>query len=381
MKLCFVCHGYPPAKLGGVEVLTQALARGLVAKGHAVWVVGYCDGYQTVTTDDDCGVQVVRLPTVKRGVFPAVLPVHLRLESAIRRLIREHGIELVECPDVGGSLLLGHFGVPLVVKMRGANIVYMPSTGRKAPRLTPFFEKRTLHLATHLLAVSKYIRDATLDAAGLHGRTCEVIYNGVDIHRFKPDPEIDRDPNRILFVGRLTETKGAPYLFRALPAIFERFPDAYLRFIGEDRLDREGVRASVRLLAELPESYRPKAEIVGQMPHEALPQECQRAAVAVFPSRAEALGMVALEAVRCGLPVIASRRPGFEELVVDSEAGVLVDDPEDADTPAEAILELLCDPEKAQRMGRASHIQSLEYLPEKINERFKRVVPDILSEG
>lgn len=351
MKVCFVCHGYPPEeRVGGIEVFTQTLARQLVLKGHEVSVVGYSKGIEVVTEEDDQGVYVLRLPPGKKSVFPDAISIRLRLETAIRKIVRQRQIDLIECPDVRGSLLIGRLGAPLVVRMHGMNLVHFTSTERKPPRLTPFFEKRTLRLADHLVAVSKYIRDATLEMTGLNHRTCEVIYNGVDTKIFKPDPNCSRDENRILFVGRLSETKGAPNLFRALLLVFRLFPRAYLRFVGKDPVDSSGNRASARLLSQLPEDIRSRVELVGELPHEHVPEEFRAAAVAVFPSRAEAHPISVLEAMACGTPVVFMKHGPGPEMIDDGRDGLLCD----TNSPqaiADAIIALLADQSGARAMG------------------------------
>ncbi len=375
VNICFVCRDYPPAHWGGIEVFTQTLARGLVARGHRVSVVGYSTGAEAEIEEEDHGVHILRLPPVKRGILPAVLPVHLRLEAAIRRVVRQAQMDLVECPDVGGSLMMGHLGAPLVVRMHGANLVYFPATGRKPLRWVSFFEKRTLRLADHLVAVSRYIRDATLAMTGLGHRPCALLYNGVDTARFYPRPEIKRDPNRILYVGRPSETKGAPNLFRALPAIFDRLPEAHLRFVGSDPINSAGVRASEILLADFPERWRSHVEIVGSIPHEQLPIEYQQAGAAVFPSRIESWGIAICEAMACGTPVVFMKHGPGPEMIEDGQEGLLCDT-SSPDAIADATIELLLRPQWAQAMGtraaeRIASTLSLESAIER-NEAFYR---------
>src|SRR5690606_26163137 len=98
--------------------------------------------------------------------------------------------------------------------------------------LIAFYERRTLALADHIIAVSKYIGEVTLKAAKLEERSWAVLHNPLNTDIFKPNSSAVRDSKRILFVGRLSETKGAPNLFKAIPLIFRRFPEVYLRFIG-----------------------------------------------------------------------------------------------------------------------------------------------------
>lgn len=351
MNICFICHGYPPAeRVGGIEVFTQTLARALVQKGHNVSVVGYSKGICDKTEEDDQGVHVLRLPQIKRGILPAVLPVRLRLESAVRKLVREHRIDLVECPDVRGSLITGRLGAPLIVRLHGAHVVYFKTTGRKPERLGPFFEKRTIGLADHLVAVSAYIRDATLTMLGLQHRECQVIYNGVDTTAFRPDPNCQRDENRILFVGRMSETKGAPNLIKALPAVFNHNPHAYLRFIGKDPVDSSGRPASDSFLSLIPETYRSRIQLVGELPHDRMPREYQEASIAVFPSRAEAHPIAVLEAMACATPTIfMSNGPGPE--MIQHELEGLLCDTSSPQAIGDAILEVFRNPHHAQRMG------------------------------
>ncbi len=353
MRICYICDGYPPAqRVGGIEVFTQTLARGLVSRGHQASVVGFSNGYSTPAIEDDQGVRVVRLPAIgkSRARGLPVLQHYVHLEWAIRQEVRQSRCELVECPDVRGSLILGKFGTPVVVRMHGAHFVYSLATQRKPQRFTPFFEKRTLHLATHLVAVSRYIRDATLSAAGLVGRPCEVVYNGVDTSLFRPAPDVRRESQRILFVGRLTETKGAPQLFKALPTVFHQQPGAHLRFVGRDPVESDGRRASDRLIGELPEQDRASVVVAGEKLHEELPPEFQKASVVVFPSQVEAHPIAVIEAMACGCPVVFMAHGPGPEMVTHGEDGLLCDTGSPA-AIAEAIISLLADPERARRLG------------------------------
>lgn len=375
MRICVVCHNYPPAaRVGGIEVFTQTLARGLVKRGHHVVAIGYSQGYDISTVEDDQGVYVLRIPPLEKKVLGGALLVRLRLEKAIRQVVREQHIDLVECPDVGGGLMIGHLGAPLIVRMHGAgNLVHRPSTGRNSSRVGTLFEKRTLNLADHLIAVSRYIRDATLKSAGIENRMCEVIYNGVDTNKFKPEPHCPRDSGRILFVGRLSETKGAPNLFRALPSVFRQFPETYLRFIGKDPIDSSGQVASNRLLSSIPRELRSRIELVGELSHEQIPTEFQSAGLAVFPSRAEAHPVSVLEAMACATPVVfMSHGPGTE--MIDHGVDGLLCDTQSPASIAEAIITLLSEPKQAQQIGHnaAKRVKSKLSLPAFLdhNEQF-----------
>ena len=354
IRICLICDGYPPErKVGGIEAYTHDLAHGLVERGHSVTVIGPSDRLTRRTVEDDHGVRVIRLPVLFPGLVPRMFRARLLLESEIRREIAFSKINLLETQDVGGHLLFGSFGVPIIVRMQGAHFVYFSMSGRKVSRAAAFFEKRTLRMADHLVAVSDHIRRETLTRAGLNHRKCDLIYNAVDMELFKPDPAVEREPGLILFVGRLSETKGAPYLFRALPAIFQACPNARLRFIGKDPVDRFGRLASTDFVQTLPEEFRSRVEIVGEMSREKLPAEYQRAAVAVFPSRVDANPFAVLEGMSCAAPtVFMNSGPGPETLEHGVE-GYLCDttDPKEI---AKAVIAMLKDPVRARKMGQAA---------------------------
>ena len=354
IRICFVCDGYPPERqVGGIEAYTHDLAHGLVERGHSVTVIGPSDRLTRLTIEDDHGVRVIRLPVLSPGLVPRMFRARLLLESEIRREIEFSKINLLETQDVGGHLLFGSFGVPIIVRMQGAHFVYFSISGRKVSRAAAFFEKRTLRMADHLVAVSDHIRRETLARAGLTHRKCDLIYNAVDMDLFKPDPGVEREPGRILFVGRLSETKGAPKLFKALPFIFQAYPSAKLRFIGKNPIEASGEPASKALLESLPEEFRSRVEICGEMSREKLPAEYQRAAVAVFPSLVDANPFAVLEGMSCAAPtVFMNSGPGPETLEHGVE-GYLCDTREPMEI-ANAIIKMLQNPERAREMGQAA---------------------------
>jgi glycosyltransferase involved in cell wall biosynthesis len=82
--------------------------------------------------------------------------------------------------------------------------------------------------------------------------------------------------------------------------------------------------------------------------------------------------------MRCGTPVVVSRQPGFEELVLPGETGLLVDNPHVTDSLAQAILQILQNPDLARRMGQAGYQRSLDYTPEKGLQSLETVLQNYL---
>ncbi|HEV3498432.1 MAG TPA: glycosyltransferase family 4 protein [Actinomycetes bacterium] len=203
-------------------------------------------------------------------------------------------------------------------------------------------------LFDRFLAVSEF-------SAGLLGAPAartQVIYGGADIRRFAPDPGADRDG--VLFVGRLTPHKGVDRLLQALPA------GAALRIAGSAGHDPDPPeRDYPALLRRLAEGR--EVAFLGPVPDAALPELYRRATVLVLPSVdrtcygrdipvSELLGLVALEAMASGTPVVASRIGGLAETVVDGETGFLVP-PGDTEALSDRLARLVSDRRLAARLG------------------------------
>jgi glycosyltransferase involved in cell wall biosynthesis len=180
----------------------------------------------------------------------------------------------------------------------------------------------------------------------------QVIYGGADTRRFAPVPGADRDG--VLFVGRLTPHKGIDRLLRALPA------GVALRVAGSGGHDpRPPERDYPALLRRLAQGR--EVRFLGPVPDAALPGLYGGAAVLALPSVertcygrdvpvSELLGLVALEAMACGTPVVASRIGGLAEVVVDGETGFLVP-PGDTEALGECLARLVADRRLAARLG------------------------------
>ncbi len=172
-------------------------------------------------------------------------------------------------------------------------------------------------------------------------------------------PEIKREEKRLLFVGRLVERKGLIYLLRALKILKEQYPDIKLAVVGtgpeEEKLKTEagslGIRDSV--------------DFLGPVSEEEKAREYARATLFVLPAvvdskgDTEGQGVVILEAMRAGVPVVASAVGGITDLIVDGETGFLVPE-RDTETLAGTIARLLASPPSEREMVVLSALERLE---------------------
>jgi glycosyltransferase involved in cell wall biosynthesis len=148
-----------------------------------------------------------------------------------------------------------------------------------------------------------------------------------------------RRKGQVLFVGVIREVKGVDVLLRAMRLLGDRRPDAHLVLVGEPyyakyREEQDRLRT---LTIDL--GLESKVHFAGAKPLDELVRTIQESEVLVLPSRAESLGMVLVEALSCGTPVVATRCGGPEDIVTE-EVGTLVP-PEDPRALADAILGVL----------------------------------------
>jgi phosphatidylinositol alpha-mannosyltransferase len=178
------------------------------------------------------------------------------------------------------------------------------------------------------------------------GGTYEVIPNGIDTERFARAEPADLGPGRkLLFVGRLDARKG----FRLAVAAFARLaperPDLRLVVVGEGP-ERAALDA-------FPPELRERVVLLGALPNRDLPPIHAACDAFVAPNvGGESFGIVLVEAMAAGLPVVASAIPGFDEVVRDGVDGVLVP-PGDVGALTRTLARVLDDPPLAERLGRA----------------------------
>jgi D-inositol-3-phosphate glycosyltransferase len=222
-----------------------------------------------------------------------------------------------------------------------------------------------------------------------------VIPPGVDIEVFYPrrmdeaKRHIGVDPEKImlLFVGRIEPLKGVETLFRALVLLRERgvceCNQLALSIIGGDPGDNPADRnAEMERLKALREALgiSDLVTFLGKQDQDALPDYYAAADAVIMPSHYESFGMVALEAMACGTPVIASEVGGLAFLVKDGETGFHVPD-RDPEALADRICEILTNPLLRARMGARAAEYAREYRWSLIADRILEVYDRMLVNG
>jgi len=255
--------------------------------------------------------------------------------QALRRTVRAWRPEIVHAHGVKAALLV----LSALRRGRPPVVVTYHNLWPGGPLTLPL---RLISLrAAAAIAVSEGVR-ARLAEHGIRPRNLVVIRNGLDLTAFPlaPAAPLGR-PFTAAFLGRLTEEKGVPVLLEAVSRF--RNDDRQRFVIAGDGPLRPAVEKAAAGVASRLEYLGHRAEV--------LPVYHAADAV-VFPSLAEGHPVAALEAMACGLPVVASRVGGLLETVVDGETGILVP-PGEAEAMAAAVRALAADRERARAMGLA----------------------------
>jgi teichuronic acid biosynthesis glycosyltransferase TuaC len=238
-------------------------------------------------------------------------------------------------------------GAPLVVTAHGSDVHTNPARNRGIARCT----SEVIERSDQILAVSSDLAQDAL-RLGTPSRKILVSHFGVDAAHFQPvrDKEALRErlglpipgPG-ICNLGRLAWQKGVRELLEAFEQVAASHPRAWLLFVG-DGPARSALEERSRAL-----DLHERVHFAGGCPHEQVPQWLAAADVFAFPSYKEGLPNVILEAMACGVPIIATDVGGVSEAV--GEEGALFVPPRDIPALAQAMDRLLCSPEVGEHLA------------------------------
>ncbi len=374
MKALLLTNEYPPHIYGGagvhVEFLSQELAKLMDVEVR-------CFGDQHI---DDGRLRVRGYPEPSGMSAPESLkPVFGAMSRDVAWAATATDADVVHChtwySHLGGVLIQRGYGLPLVVTVHSLEPLrpWKREQLQGGYDLSVWVEQTALASADAVIAVSNGTRDDILRVTPVSPERVHVIYNGIDTRLYRPLAEtsalerfgIDPDRPMVLFVGRVTRQKGIVYLARAIPSIS---PDAQV-VLCAGAPDTPEIAAEMQQAVE--EARREHASVIWieeMLPRSQTIQLYSHATVFCCPSIYEPFGIINLEAMACGAPVVASAVGGIPEVVIDGESGVLVPVSQRTESPfepldparfsadlASAINRVLGDASLRERLVRAGH--------------------------
>ncbi len=358
MNILIINYEFPPIG-GGGGVATYYIARELAQKGHAVNVLtSHFRELRWRETLEE--IEIFRVPVLrKRRDYCSVIEMASFILSSLPMLfylILTRRYDLIHIFFGVPSGPLGYvakklFGIPYLIRMGGGDV----------PGFRPFQYKHLYKIlkpafnvlwrnADFLVANSDGLRDMAVKA--FPNLPIQVIPNGVDLERFtNGHARCPAEEVRMLFVSRLIRRKGLQFLIDAIPQVVKEAKYPFTIKVVGDGPDKDGFVAQAEELG-VGRYFR----FVGYVDHGKLPEYYLDADVFILPSLAEGMPNVVLEAIGSGLPVVATRVAGSEDLVRDGDNGFLVE-PRDVNALAQALIALINQRGLREKMGlRSKHI-------------------------
>jgi glycogen synthase len=380
VRIAILTNEYPPHVYGGagvhVEYLTRELAR-LDNGHHQVTVLSFGD------QDINQGNLSVRGVASHCPPIPTQDARHAKfMDTMIRNLVMAGDlgdVDVVHC-----HTWYTHLAGCLVKQLTGAALVLTthslePHRPWKVEQLgtayhaSSWVEETAYKNADGVVAVSESMRKDVHDLYGVPQEKIRVIHNGIDLEQYKPTPDpnvlsrygVDPKQPYVLFVGRITRQKGIIHLVRAIQYL--RPGVQVVLCAGAPDTKEIGEEMTQRVEEARQRHSDPIIWVREMVPREDVIPLYTQAAVFICPSVYEPFGIINLEAMACGTPVVASAVGGIKEVVVHEKTGLLVPfepigtgdiEPRDPDRFARdlaaATNELLDDPARRERMGERS---------------------------
>jgi glycosyltransferase involved in cell wall biosynthesis/GT2 family glycosyltransferase len=404
LRIAFVSQGFPPGNESGIPRWTALAAQGLAARGHLVHVLTRSEDDESVVFEDGLWIHRMAPDNEAGPAMAEALGIPESLGGWCARVWREAqslktaGVDLVSFPiwDLEGLALMGDPDQPAVVSLHTTYAMAKPFKPEWSARpllerfhVTPVIaaEGRLLADAPRLLANSQAVVEAIADLYGIDVRSRSLLApHGV------PDPLTRRaaaaarraaalatgSPLRVLFVGRFEPRKGFDIAAAAAARLLQGSPSAEVWFVGQDLGDPERRVLAAAGLEGWEETGR--VRFLGEVDREALDDLYVETDLLIAPSRFESFGLIGIEAMAAGRPVLALDVGGLAEIIELGVTGLAFKEAEQTpDEIVRAVLALDADRERLAAMGRAARARyeahySVEAMAEALEAAYRAVL-------
>lgn len=362
MKILMLTWEYPPRVVGGIARVVHDLSHRLIKDGHEVTVVTYKEG-NVEDFEDDNGVKVYRVNNYMinpNNFIDWIMQLNFNLTSKATEIINKEGpFDVIHAHDwlvaYAAKTLKDSFKTPIIATIHATEAGRNSGIHDEVQRYINDTEWMLTYESTEVIVNSNYMKSELQRLFGLPYEKINVVPNGVNLNLYNG---VEKDYNFrrqyaadnekiILYVGRLVYEKGIQNLIAAMPKVLNGYHDSKLIIAGKGGMIDE-LRDEVRRL-----NIENKVYFTGYLNLNQVTKMYKCADVAVFPSTYEPFGVVALEGMLSGTPIVVSDVGGLNEIVQHRENGMksYAGNP---NSIADSILELLYNPGLGAEVSRAA---------------------------
>ncbi|MDR0978801.1 MAG: glycosyltransferase family 4 protein [Lachnospiraceae bacterium] len=353
MKILMLTWEYPPRIVGGIARVVHDLSKRLIKDGHDVYVVTYKEG-DAPEYENDKGVNVYRVDNYMinpNNFIDWVMQLNFNMVSKVNEIIQKEGnFDVIHAHDwlvaYAAKTLKNSYKTPLVSTIHATESGRNSGIHDEVQRYINDTEWLLTYESSEVVVNSNYMKNELQRLFGLPYEKINVISNGINLTNFTG---VERDyvfrrqyaadnEKIILYMGRLVYEKGIQHLISAMPKILSAYNDTKLVIAGKGGMVEE-LKQQVESMG-----ISNKVYFTGYLNSKQVTKMYKCADVSVFPSTYEPFGIVALEAMLAGVPVVVSDIGGLNEIVTHGYDGIK-SYAGNANSIADSILSLLYDPQ------------------------------------
>lgn len=358
MRILMLTWEYPPRIVGGISRVVYDLSHAIAKKGHEVhvitcWETGNKEveevGNVFVHRVQTCGVNTVNF-------VDWVLQLNFAMVECATKLVNNIGyFDAIHAHDwlvaFSAKTIKGAFGIPIVSTIHATEHGRNWGIHNDVQRYINNVEQWFVEESDQIIVNSRYMKDEVSEIFSVEDEKLSVIPNGIDVNKFKDvhkDMQFRRqyaldDEKIVFFVGRIVNEKGIHVLIDSVPKILQVYPKTKFVIVGKGpQLDFLRWKVSSLGISE-------KISFTGYVKDEDLAKLYKCVDIAVFPSLYEPFGIVALEGMVAGLPVVVTDVGGLNDLV-EHEVDGMKAYTDNANSLADCIIELLLNEDKTQNI-------------------------------
>ena len=352
MHIAFLTPEYPHKKIShaaGIGTSIKNLAVALVKEKCKVSIIVYGQNKSLVFEDEGVVIHVLE---DKNYRFAKWYWYRKYIQNYCNQLIKEQNITILEAADWTGITAFMKFKIPLVIRFHGSDTYFCHLEKRKQKLKNFWFEKLALQKAKAFIAPTTFAGNLSQKLFGLQNKKIQTIHNGLELGKFENSHPEEYQNGLLLYIGTIIRKKGVLELPEIFNQVRQQHPQASLILIGGDSSDIETQSQSTWQLMQnkFQDDDLHSVTYLGKIPYHEVQQYIKKAHVCVFPSFAETLGMVTIEAMAMQKPVVNTKIGWAKELIVDGESGFLVY-PKNHQGYAAKITSILNDNALAKKLG------------------------------